>query len=40
MGERMNVAFEEGLLKCTYEGTQEDDARLHSKTRIVLKGVS
>ena len=37
MGERMNVAFEEGLLKCTYEGTEEDNAPLHSKTRIVFE---
>ena len=36
-GERMNVAFEEGLLKCTYEGTEEDDARLHSKTRVAFE---
>ena len=37
MAERMNVAFEEGLLKCTYEGTAEDDAPLHSKTRVVFE---
>ena len=37
MGGRMNVAFEEGLLKCTYEGTEDDGARLHSKTRIVFE---
>ena len=36
MGERMNVAFEEGLLTCTYEGTEEDDVPLRSKTRIVF----
>ena len=37
MAERMNVDFEEGLLKCTYEGTAEDDAPLHNKTRIVFE---
>ena len=37
MAERMNVAFEEGLLKCTYEGTAEDGAPLHSWSRIVFE---
>ena len=37
MGERMNVAFEEVLHQCTDEETEEGDARLRNRTRIVFE---